>query len=679
MSEILSPCGSPESITAAIGCGCSAVYLGAKEFSARQNASNFTPQELSAAIRECHRNSVKIYQAINTLVFDSQLSDIAHELEAACSMGVDGIIVQDLAVAALARLLCPDLPIHASTQMSIHTPSGVLLCRELGFRRVVAARELPLKSLRTLCDTGIDIEAFVHGALCMSVSGQCYMSALIGSRSANRGLCAQACRLPFSALKSADERHDLSLKDMSHIQSIKGLEEAGVKSFKIEGRMKRPEYVAAATTACRKALDGEAYDEDILRAVFSRSGFTDGYISGRLGSQMFGTRERDDVISAKEALPKLRELYRKPYKRFTIDFALTISATQPVTLHARSSDGLSVTVSCGIPQTAENRCTTSDEMTKQLSKLGSTIYNAGKISCCIEDDLYVSAAEINSLRRQAVERLDELRTEGNTPKHSFMPYTKPPAHRRTVRKQKIHLDLSYASQLDGPELSDIALVSLPLPEAEKLGTIPEKLSVSLPRFDFDENKTLIRLKRLAERGLKHVTATNLAHFRLCRDLNTEIHAGFGLNITNSLAAQELERLGAKDITASFELTSKQLACLDTSAPLGAIAYGKLPAMLTVNCPIKQATDRCDKCTHCLTDRTGRSFDVKCSGSYVEILNSDTLWLADKLSDFSTLDFFTLMFYNETPDRIREVINAYKNGLPPQTVTITRGLYYRGIT
>lgn len=678
MAEILSPCGSPESITAAIGCGCDAVYLGSKTFSARQNARNFTEQELADAVRECHRNSVKVYQAINTLVFDSQLHDVAQELEAVCRIGIDGIIVQDLAVAALARQLCPDLPVHASTQMSIHTSYGVLLCKELGMRRVVAARELPLGTLKKLCDTGVDIEAFVHGALCMSVSGQCYMSALIGSRSANRGLCAQACRLPFSAVKATDERHDLSLKDMSHIPHLKELEEAGVRSFKIEGRMKRPEYVAAATYACRRALSAQSYDESTLRAVFSRSGFTDGYLGGRLGSHMFGMREKDDVISAKDALPMLRELYRRPYKRFTVDLSLSVSQDMPVALTAHSSDGLSVTVNGDVPQRAKSRSVTGEELTSQLAKLGSTIYDAGDITCEVQNGLYVPAAEINSLRRQAVDALDSLRIDNNTPAYSFTPYTDVHTARRTMRKQRLRLDLSHSAQLDGLDLSDIELISLPLIEAEKLERIPEILSVCLPRFDFDEDNTLARLRKLSEKGLKHVTATNLSHLRLCRRLHVKIHGGFGLNITNSLAAQELCRLGACDITASFEMTAKQLEHLDTDIPLGLIAYGKLPSMLTVNCPIKQAVGSCKRCMHALTDRTGRRFEVKCSGDHVEILNSDTLWLADKLSDFDTLDFLTLMFYNETPDRIREVINAYRKKLPSQSGAITRGLYYRGI-
>lgn len=678
VSEVLSPCGSPEAVTAAIGSGCDAIYLGSKSFSARQNASNFTQQELADAVRECHRNSVKVYQAINTLVFDSQLGELASELEAACSVGIDGIIVQDLAAAGLAHRLCPSLPVHASTQMTVHTPCGVMLCRELGFVRVVAARELPLQSLRKLCDTGVDIEAFVHGALCMSVSGQCYMSALIGSRSANRGLCAQACRLPFSAARDTSEHHDLSLKDMSHISQIQKLKSAGVKSFKIEGRMKRPEYVAAATHACRRALDGQSYDEDMLRAAFSRSGFTDGYLSGNLGSHMFGMRERDDVVSAKEALPKLRELYRRPYKRFSADLTFTAAADKPISLRAHSSDGLSVTVTGGIPKPAEARAVTSEDIAKQLSKLGPTIYEAGDIVCNMQGGLYISASELNSLRRQAIEMLDGMRIQKNTPVYEFSHCTLPQSAKRTARKQKMRLDLSFASQLQGLDLSDIELVSLPLAEAEKLDSIPEKLSAYLPRFDFDEEKTLRRLKQLADRGLGHITAANLSHFRLCREAGVNIHAGFGLNVTNSLSAQELQSLGACDVTASFEMTAKQLEYIDTSLPLGIIAYGKLPAMLTVNCPIKQAVGSCNKCTRSLTDRTGRSFEVKCSKDYVEILNSDTLWLADKLSDFDTLDFLTLMFYNEAPDKIREVINSYRSGSPSQAGAITRGLYYRGI-
>lgn len=675
MAEILSPCGSPEALTAAIGCGCDAVYIGSKAFSARQNAKNFSNEELKEAVKECHRNGVLVYQAINTLVFDSQLDEVAKELKAACEIGIDGIIVQDLGVIEIAKKLCPSLPLHASTQMSIHTKNGVLLCRDMGLKRVVVSRELSIDTIRELCRQDVEIEAFVHGALCMSVSGQCYMSALIGQRSANRGLCAQACRLPFSAIKGQD-RYDLSLKDMSHIKSAGELVKAGVSSLKIEGRMKRPEYVAAATNSLYSELCSKEYDDSLLRAVFSRSGFTDGYLYGRLGRDMFGIREKEDVTSAKDALPKLHELYRRPHKRFSLSFEIKIHKDVPVTLTAKSSDGITATVTASEPQIAQSRDITPEIIEKQLSKLGSTQYEFEKAECEIENGLTLPASVLNELRRLVCEELDKKRVESYEGRYQCSNYIAEKPQRRSKRKTAIRLNLSFASQLSGLDLEGVELVSLPVSEVKKLSDIPSYICASLPRFDFNEQETKSTLSELCERGLAHVLVTNLSQIETAKGMGLSMHGDFGLNVTNSLSAKMLSELSLCDITASFELTAKQLGSVSSPIPLGFIGYGKLPSMLTVNCPLKQAVG-CKSCKGVLSDKTGRSFEVKCSKRYVEILNSEPLYLADKLSDFDSMDFVTLMFHKESPQEINKVIGKYKS-LSPAEGKITRGLYYRGI-
>lgn len=673
MAEILSPCGSIQAVEAALGCGCDAIYVGSEVFSARQNAKNFSYDELRQTIEECHKNGVKVYQAINTLFFDSQLDDVVNELKNACELGIDAIITQDLGICYLVRRLCPTLPIHASTQMSLHTKNGVLLARELGFVRAVVSRELSLEALKTLCETDVEIEAFVHGALCMSVSGQCYMSALIGSRSANRGLCAQACRLPFSACGNGS--CDLSLKDMSHIKSVKELEKIGVASLKIEGRMKRPEYVAAATNACRLSLDGKEYDDGLLRAVFSRSGFTDGYLTGRLGRDMFGTREKEDVTSAKDAFPKLHELYRKPYKRFSLRFDAVIKENEPVLLTATSSDGVSATVYGDKPEKAINRPLTRELLEKQLSRLGSTIYTLDSATCQIDDGITVSPSALNELRRRACEELDSIRTSSKV-RATFTPCQIEKPRRFWAPHQSIRLDLSYAWQLEGVDFDGVELVSLPISEFKKLDRISDKLSAYMPRFDFDEEKTAQLLSELCDKGLRHITATNLSHIYTARGKDLTIHGDFGLNVTNSYSAQLLSELGVSDIVGSFELTAKQLCAISSPAAMGAIVYGRLPSMLTVNCPVKQAVG-CKNCTGRLEDRTGRSFEINCCDGYVEVLNSEPLYLADKLSDFSALSFVTMKFHKEKPKEISQIIKDYKLKAEP-CGKITRGLYYRGI-
>ena len=267
MTEILAPAGSFESVLAAVRCGADAVYVGGEKFSARAGAINFSDGELEKAVEYCHLHGVKLYRAMNIIVFPEEMSDFLKAAEFTAKIGADGLIVQDLGAASLLREMLPDMKLNASTQMTIHSPEGARLAAEMGFSRIVAARELSLEQIDELVKTGVETEVFIHGALCMSVSGKCYMSAMIGSRSANRGMCAQACRLPFNAVGTG-ERYDLSLKDLCGIPHISKLAEMGVSSFKIEGRMKRAEYVAAAVTACRAALDGKEPDLDTLRAVF---------------------------------------------------------------------------------------------------------------------------------------------------------------------------------------------------------------------------------------------------------------------------------------------------------------------------------------------------------------------------------------------------------------------------
>ncbi len=277
--EILAPAGNEQSLIAAVRSGADAVYLGTGAFNARRNADNFKDNSLAEAVNYCHGRGVKVYVTLNTLIRDEELPAFLDAAREVAEAGPDGVIVQDLAVVKVLKTICPDLPLVASTQMSVHNAAGVKALEDLGFSRVVLARELTLEEIRKIrSETRAELEVFIHGALCMSVSGMCYYSAMMGERSGNRGLCAQPCRLNSAC---NGRPYALSLKDMSFITRVRDLEAAGVCSVKIEGRMKRPEYVAAAVTAVRTALDGKEPDMATLQAVFSRSGFTDGYLTGK--------------------------------------------------------------------------------------------------------------------------------------------------------------------------------------------------------------------------------------------------------------------------------------------------------------------------------------------------------------------------------------------------------------
>lgn len=679
--EILAPCGSPEALTAALRSGCDAVYLGGECFSARQNAANFSNEELKTAVFECHKRGVKVYQAINTVIFDEQLEDCKAAVRFAAEIGIDALIIQDLALVRIVRLCCPDMEIHASTQMTLHTADGIETAKEMGFSRVVLSRELPLDIIRRLSHMGIETEVFVHGALCMSVSGQCCMSAVIGSRSANRGLCAQACRLPCSAVEGK-ERYDLSLKDMSYLGSIKKLEAAGVSSLKIEGRMKRPEYVAKAVDSCKKALEERDYDLRELEAVFSRSGFTDGYLYGRLGREMFGVRTKEDVSAAAKALPKIHELYRRNEKRDKIFFRLYAKQGEDCVLEAADSMGSRFSVKGGLPEAAKTKGTDRETVEKSLSKLGDTIYELGGLETDIGENIWVSPAVLNSMRREVCAGLDRVRAKRNTKIVGFQDkdlFDFP--QRKPAEQKQLRICVTSLSQLEQADFKEIELCGVPMDIAEQAAKCfpADKLMIVMPRFTFDEEDQYRRLEAVKKSGADKMLCTNIAHIKAARDHGFEIHLDFGFNITNSAALDYAGRLGAKDAVLSFELKASQINSMKKSISAGIFAYGRLPLMLTVNCPVSQAVG-CKNCTGRLVDRTNREFKIKCSKKlgYTEIMNSDILYLADKLDSFSGADFLQLSFFDESPQEVRKIISAYKHGSDFKPDTITRGLYFRGV-
>ena len=327
--EILAPVGSEEMLHAAVFSGADAVYLGFSGFNARTSAGNFDADSLKEAVRFCHVRGVKVHVALNTTVYGTELAQLADAVRAVAASGADAVICQDLAVATLIGKIAPQLPRHGSTQMSVHSLQGALELKELGFTRVVLARELSLPEVEHITKhCGIETECFVHGALCMCVSGQCYMSAFLGGRSGNRGSCAGPCRLPFEANALPEGKpgrlHHLSLKDNSVIDKLDKLQALGVASAKIEGRLRTPEYVAAAVSACLAGREGRAYDRDLLKNAFSRSGFTSGYLDGKIDGTMFGVRSEADAEQTKKTLPMLRELYRRERSRVPVKMKLEI-------------------------------------------------------------------------------------------------------------------------------------------------------------------------------------------------------------------------------------------------------------------------------------------------------------------------------------------------------------------
>lgn len=672
--EVLAPAGSPESLAAALRTGADAVYIGGKKFSARNNASNFTDEQLADAVRLCHLHGARLFLAVNTLISDSEAADFCRFVKIAAELGVDGYIVQDLGAAKIIRSAVPNAVIHGSTQLSVHTVSGVKLLKDMGFSRAVPARELSAEVLEKMCRENIEIEVFVHGALCMSVSGQCYMSAVIGSRSANRGVCGQACRLPFSAVGKKDFSA-LSLKDLSLLENAGALQSIGVDSLKIEGRMKRPEYVASAVHELKNALDGKAPDMKTLRVVFSRGGFTDGYFSGNL-QDMFGVREKDDVISAKDILPTLHELYRNERKSFKISIHAEIKADMPVTASA-SCGNISARAVGDFPEAAKNSPATADSVSKQLLKLGDTVFECEKFTADIDDGLFVTAGKLNELRRSLTEMLSEKIIEANRPKYTVtdhMPAVPKNIQRVRVEKFPVRTMCRTAEQAYAASaLSEYVIIPDRLISAELCEKIsPGKIIASPPRFIVDENKIISRLSELKNLGIEHLLCHTLDSVSVGKALGFRLHGSFTMNLLNSFTAEYLRELGLEDCTASAECTLQQINSLSAELPVGAVIYGRLPLMLTRNCPIKNEVG-CKNCTHRLIDRTSRRLPVVCSEGYSEILNSDILYMGDRLEQFKNSAFGVVILHDETESETLSAVSLQK----PDS-GITRGLYYRGV-
>lgn len=660
--EILAPAGSMESLIAAVRCGANAVYLGTKGINARRGATNFTFEELKQAVEYCHARDVKIYLALNILISDSERELAYKTVEAGLSLGVDAFIIQDLGLAKIIHSHFPTARMHASTQCSVNSPEGFKALEKMGFVRAVLPREMSLNEIKEIRQaTDMELEMFVHGALCMCVSGQCYLSAMLGGRSGNRGLCAQPCRLGFSA--DASRSCDLSLKDLSLIGNINEIAQAGVVSLKIEGRMKRPEYVAAAVTSCKKAIDGEysASDENTLKSVFSRTGFTDGYFTGER-KDMFGTRQKEDVVAAKDVLKELSHLYDNENPLVPIDIEFICKANRKAELTARAL-GKTVTVTGTVPETAINKPMTEESVKTRLAKFGNTQFYLNNITIDLDDGLILPASVINSMRREAVEMLDKV---------EIQPFTQMP-YKAEKYKEKDCTPYYTARFLNPDSIPDkhpFKRIFIPIWSSDE-DFVDNRAGVEVPRGLFGmEEKLTKRLEHLKKIGVRKALCSNLGAYSLAQKMGFEVYGDFGLNIFNSESAQ-LFNSPILSFEATLEQTNR-IGAKDT----GIIGYGYLPLMLTRNCPIKNHLG-CSRCTGKLTDRKGFEFKVKCSPyPCVEVLNPVPVYMGDRQKEIKT-DFIHFYFTDESKNQVEQIINLFKTG-GQFDGKYTRGLTYRGV-
>jgi len=680
--EVLSPAGSPEQLMAAVRSGADAVYLGAGSMNARHSAQNFSDEELMEAAAYCREYGVKLYVVMNTLLFDDELEQAGRLFELVCSMPADGVIVQDVGLASLMRAAAPGMPLHASTQMTVHNPAALGTLKEMGFTRAVLARELSGEELAVMADgSPVELEVFVHGALCMCVSGQCYLSAMLGGRSGNRGRCAQPCRLPF---RSGDREYALSLKDMSHVEHIGRLSEMGISSLKIEGRMKRPEYCAAATAVCSAAAKGEDIPEKLsgsLSAVFSRSGFTDGYFTGRRGQVMFGHRTKDDVTAADgSVLASLHELYKKEMSRVPLDMTLTLRAGKPAVLEASDRSGEPVVVEGDVPAASEGAGTTAEQLIPRLAKTGGTAFLPGEINCHVDQGLFLPASAVNALRRSAVEQLTARRREAHPVDCRWQTPDILPHRAQQPELQAVFADCAQIPERLPENLTRIFVpLESDLSQIDRLASLGCQVCVEAPRGLFgNEDRIRTMLAAMREKGVEICMIHNLGLLAPVMEAGMIPWGGFGLNVTNTASLEEFSRLGLAGCELSFELTLERIAALGGDMPRGVIIYGHLPLMLTRNCPsaLSGCPGRPDG-TCGIVDRRGTAFAARCRMGCTELFNCVPLDMTGREREITGADCHIMRFTVEDAAETERILGTYRRGGAARE-GVTRGLYYRGV-
>ena len=690
MMELLSPAGSRAALEAAVQSGADAVYMGFGAFNARRNAKNFTDEEFADAVAYCHLRGVRVFLTLNTLLTDRELPQAAEVLRKASQMGVDAVLVQDWGVLTLAQAVTPDLPIHASTQMSLFTSGGARWAERLGMERVVLARELSREDIANVCRScGAEIEVFVHGALCMCYSGQCTMSALIGQRSGNRGACAQPCRLPYGVNGPCKNQFPLSLKDANLSAYLQELGDMGVACLKLEGRMKRPEYVAVITSIYRRLIDEKrgptAAESQALEQAFSRSGFTDGYYRHRKGPAMFGTRP-ENAPEPKELFNETRKLYENgEHKRIPITMQAAIFPDKPAALTV--SDGAhAVTVTGPVPEVARNRALTAEDTAERLQKTGGTVFRCETAEVSIGDGLMLSASAINGLRRDALDALAAARTA--VPERRSLPTPALPERETfSPAAPKLTCSIARLDQLTDAVAETVELVYVPIELLPRLTDYRgrAKLCAVLPRVWRDGDEAVFRKILETTPALSAVSIGNAGHMAIVEGLPLEKRGDFGLNVFNSRAVDFWRQQGLDSVTVSFELRHQQVRELRKYLPCEGIVYGRLPLMITENCMTGNAGNcRGDKrlCDgeNYLTDRTGARFPLLGQyGCRCEIENSRTLFLEDKPEWRNCgLTYARLRFTTESPDQCDAALRRYLGEGEWMPEEFTRGLFYRGV-
>jgi len=694
MLELLAPAGSPEAILAAVQNGADAVYLGLDAFNARRNAKNFTEENIAKTIEYCHVRGVKVYVTFNILATDRELVLIERMAKNVSRAGADALIVQDLGVMRALRQALPEMPLHASTQMSVWSLDGARRAHEAGASRVILARELSVAHIAYIAKHApCEVEVFCHGALCMGYSGQCYMSAAIGGRSGNRGLCAQPCRLQYT-LDGTTEAY-LSLKDLCLAEHIADLTKAGVTCLKIEGRMKRPEYAAIVTKVYADAIhSGRKPDKQAMEhlvTAFSREGFTDAYLRGEKGKDMFGVRAESNKREP-PLFAEVRNVYTKTEaQRVPVRFYVMAEHGKPIQIAVSDQEGNIARGEGPVPEAALHRDITPEQIETQLSKTGGTPYLCTDVQTKLQSGLSLPLSQINELRRNLLQELSVLR--GTPPVHSEGIFRAgEPAPKRELPPQ-LNVALLRADQLSD-EFVDRkpSLIYLPIEEilenTKQIRSYLEqehiKFCATLPRAILDNERDGVK-KQLFEvqgLGISACLVSNMGDIAFAKKIGMEtVRGDFGFNVFNAQTQKTLKEMGLASATASFELNMAQIRDMSKEIDLELIAYGRLPLMLMENCVIQHAKVHDNETPIQLSDRMGISFPVvKEANCRNVILNSKKLFLADRDADYMNIGLWgaRLSFTTENARECRAVLDRYLGLGGYEPGEFTRGLYYRGV-
>ncbi len=688
--EVLSPAGEFESLKCAVNNGADAVYLGGSQFSARKSAVNFTNEQIEEAVKYAHLYGVKVYVALNTLIHENELNDVYSFVKFCCDTGVDALIVQDLGVLYMIKRYFPQMRIHASTQMTVHNLYGARFVKKLGFERVVVSRELPFDEIKHIIDgSDIEVEVFVHGALCMCYSGQCLMSSLIGGRSGNRGTCAQPCRLPYTICDKdktalgASDKYYMSLKDLCTVDEIKKFIDIGVTSLKIEGRMKSNEYVAIVTALYNKYRNGDKADKDdikLLENIFSRSGFTKGYLYGDTGAHMLNMHKHNDNVyrDIEQSVHDYAQKLIGTKKHIKIDAYVSVKLGSKPYIIFKHGENTITKYGDELVQAAVKTATAPERIVEQVMKTGSSPFEITNITYDIDEGINIPIKVINELRRNATEQLESRILNHNV--RGYLPYDYIKANPVTTNYCKSAYVKTYLQAKAAYQLG--------------FGRIYISFEVyALDKQFFDKNKEVFCLMlpniandsyidKCLECELDSVCISNISHIELFS--NKRLCANYTMNIYNSMSQKLLSQLGISTVCLSPELNIRQLTACACDMENEILVYGKIQLMTVKNCLLKSCNGKCgcDEQIHYIKDRKGVYFPLflnkqTCTNS---IYNSVPVYMGDRVDELKTINASWLRFdfVDETPEQMKRIVEDFEKGIKMPEGTFTRGHYYRGV-